>query len=324
MRILATLALAITASSPALADIEQAVEDQILPGYARFAEAGETLANAARMDCAPQQLLPAYYAAYDAWISISHIQFGPLEARHFNLAIAFWPDPKDRVGKALSRLKADKDVTLSDPGVFREVSVAAQGFSALERLLSAPQEDADYACALTRAITTHLADVARILHEDWTGGFGEGFVAGKTEVYKTKQEAQRALYTSLSTGLEFLHDQRLARPLGTFDRPRPMRAEARRSERSLRHVSLSLIALRALAETGFDATMSDDLRRAFDTAIAQAKGLDDPAMSGVGDPVKRFKIEVLQRMVRDVQAGVAQDIGAPLGISAGFNALDGD
>ena len=44
----------------------------------------------------------------------------------------------------------------------------------------------------------------------------------------------------------------------------------------------------------------------------------------VADPAKRFKVEALQREVREIQIAVIEEIGTPLGISAGFNALDGD
>lgn len=324
MRFLSACALAFTVSTPAWADLQTAVEAHILPGYAAFSEAGQNLAQAAQTDCTPAYVLPYYHAAYDTWISISHIQFGPIEARNFNLALAFWPDPKDRTGKALTRLIAAQDDAVANPKNFQEVSVAAQGFSALERLLTEEQDEAVYACVFTQAIAIHIADVAQVLNEDWKTGFADAFVTANDPTYQTEDEAQRALYTALSTALEFMHDQRIGRPLGTFDRPRPTRAEARRSERSLRHISLSLVALKDLTETGFSEAMTDETRTAFDVAIERANSLDDLALAGVADPSKRFKIEVLQRMVRDVQVAVAEQIGAPLGISAGFNSLDGD
>lgn len=70
--------------------------------------------------------------------------------------------------------------------------------------------------------------------------------------------------------------------------------------------------------------MTDELRDAFDTAIARAEGLDDPDLAGVADPAKRFRVEVLHRAVRDVQVLVAKQIAGSLGITAGFNSLDGD
>ena len=119
---------------------------------------------------------------------------------------------------------------------------------------------------------------------------------------------------------------RLGRPLGSFDKPRPRRAETWRAGRSLRNVSLSLEALRDLAlhlSQGHP-----DLQAEFDTrfgeALDLARTLDDPVFAGVADPGKRLKIEILQQSIDRIRATAAEDLGPHLGVSAGFNALDGD
>ncbi|MEL7151592.1 MAG: imelysin family protein [Pseudomonadota bacterium] len=310
-------------ATPALADIERAIDAHILPGHAALLDATTDLAEAAAADCTPEAVQPAFHTAYDAWLAISHIQFGPIEDQGLSLAMSFWPDPKDSTGKAINRLSADADPIVDDPVQFEEVSVAAQGLTALERLLYDGQPDPDYACRLTRAIATGLARKAATLSDGWPDHADLMRNAGANDRYRTEQDAYRALYTALSTGLEFLHDQRLARPLGTFDRPRPRRAEARRSERSLRHIALSLAALEELATTMYDGDLTET-RAAFAEARARASELNDPALEGVADPAKRFKVEVLQRAVNDIRNAVNTEIGKPLGITAGFNALDGD
>jgi predicted lipoprotein len=85
-------------------------------------------------------------------------QSGPIEDEGLGLAMDFRPDPRGTVAKTLARLSAIQDPDVNDPAAFSEVSVTAQGFSALERVLYEPQPDADYACALTRAIARGLAD----------------------------------------------------------------------------------------------------------------------------------------------------------------------
>lgn len=313
-------------SGPVFADLVSVRDDHILPRYTAFAQAAAGLHETAKNDCSVAAVLPAYRETYDAWIGISHIQFGPIETRGTFLSLTFWPDPKDRVGKAFNRLVAARDAAVDDPEEFAQVSVAAQGFSALELLLTEPQGDTTYACAYTRAIAGYISSTAADLAQDWQGEYGDVFVsAGESDnaVFSSLADAQRAVYTSISTGMEFLHDQRLGRPLGTFDRPRPKRAEARRSGRSARHVVLSLEALQDLTNAFVDHPLPE-IDAAFTATIERAKNLTDPSFAGVGDPAKRFKIEDLQRHVRDVQVLIAQDVGAALGISAGFNSLDGD
>lgn len=320
------LCLAMVAS-PALADFVQARDVHILPRYAAFADSSAALSKTLEADCSADAVMPAYHAAYDDWIRVSHIQFGPAEARGVALSMSFWPDPKDRTGRAVATLVAETDPVVMDAAAFAQVSVAAQGFPALERLLTEPPEDAAYACDFMQAIATFIADVARDLESEWRNDFGETFVTAGADGNRTFQsdaDVQRALFTSVSTALEFLHDQRLGRPLGTFDRPRPKRAEARRSDRSLRHIVLTLASLQDLVDKSFGDLQTPDLNAAFEDAIARAETLEDPTLAGVADPARRFKVEVLQRAVRDIRPALMNEVGAPLGISAGFNSLDGD
>lgn len=322
MRFIIALVLSTTAAS---ADVSDIVETQILPGYSTLAASTQTLAETAAQDCTPPAVRPAFHVAYDAWIAISHIQFGPIETRGLNLAMAYWPDPKDSTGKALSRLIAAEDLIVDNRNQFGEVSAAAQGFGALERLLYDPQSKQEYSCRVVQAISRGLEDKARALVSDWST-FAEVIAtagqAGNLR-FQSPKEAERALYTALSTGLEFLEDQRLGRPLGKFDRPRPRRAEARRSGRSLRHIELSLEMLEGLALSLGDGDLPET-RANFTNARNRAAGLDDPSLSGVAIPSERFRIEVLQQAIGDIRTAVGQEIGQPLGIAAGFNALDGD
>lgn len=312
-------------AGPTFADIDSVIESHIAPGYARLAAVTAELSVAAVADCSPDAVRPHFQTAYDAWISISHIQFGPVEDEGLSLSMAFWPDPKDSTGKAIARLTNMSDPIVDTPDRFGEVSAAAQGFTALERLVFDPQPDPEYACRLTRAISLGLASQSGIILGAWPGFANLMTMAGEggNARFRSAEEVNRALYTALSTGLELLHDQRLGRPLGSFERPRPRRAEARRSERSLRHIVLSLDALEALAITMHDGDLAKT-KAAFAAAKERAMAFEDPALAGVAVPSQRIRIEALQRTVNDIRIAVNGEIGKPLGIAAGFNSLDGD
>lgn len=307
-----------------VAGVTTVVTDHILPAHAAFAEAGAGLVTATTA-CDRPEMQTGYHAAFDAWMGVSHIQFGPIEAQGLSLAIAFWPDPKNQTETSLGRLIAAEDPAVSDPLQFAEVSVAAQGLMALESLLYTERAESAYVCALAQAIATHLAQSAASLDAAWREDHAQVLMrAGpQNAIYQSQAEAQRVIYTALSTGLEFLHDQRLGRPLGTFERPRPKRAEAHRSGRSQRNIILSLQALEALA-TALAGAEIPKSRAAFAEAIARADALDDPSLQGVADPARRFRIEVLQQAVGMIQRAVDEEIGAVLGVRAGFNSLDGD
>ncbi|MEM9394715.1 MAG: imelysin family protein [Pseudomonadota bacterium] len=315
-------ALAACLPSFAFADAQAVIDQHITPGYAKFAETASQLAETARNDCGPEAVLPAYHDTFDAWLGVSHITFGPVEKDGRGFAISFWPDPKDRVAKGIGRLVSVQDPVVNDPEAFASVSVAAQGLNALERLLIEPPEDADYACALVQAVSTALARNAATLNQEWPE-YAALMVSPGNARFQSAEEVDRAIYTALSTGLEFLYDARLGRPLGTFDRPRPRRAETYRSARAQRNVVLNLAALQDLT-MHFADTETPETMLHFETALTRAEALDDPDFSGVANPGKRIKIESIQSTVRELRIAVDAEIGAPMGISAGFNALDGD
>ena len=268
----------------------------------------------------------AYHDAFDAWTGVSHLRFGPSETEDRAFALAFWPDPRGSTPKALGTLIRDQDPAVNSPEDFATVSVAARGFYALEFLLYDPQVtgggDEDYRCALLRAVAADISANAAAILGDWESGYGNLMSNPGNDTYRTATEAAQQFFTALSTGLEFASTTRLGRPMGTFDRPRPKRAEARRSGRSLRNVVLSLESAQDLAAllSGDDPDVDD----AFENAIREASELDDPVFAGVAEPQGRFRVEALQQRIEVIRRLLAEDIGPRLGIAAGFNSLDGD
>lgn len=309
-------------------DIRTIVETHAMPGYRALAAEASDLAIAARADCSPTnpELRTAYHDAFDAWTGVSHLRFGPSELDDRAFALAFWPDPRGSTPKALGTLIRDQDPAVISPEDFATVSVAARGFYALEFLLYDPQfsenGDADYRCALLRAVTADISANAAAILGDWEGGYGNLMSNPDNDTYRTSTEAAQQFFTALSTGLEFASAIRLGRPMGTFDRPRPRRAEARRSGRSLRNVVLSLESAQDLAAllSGNDPDVGD----AFENAIREASELGDPVFAGVAEPQGRFRVEALQQRIEIIRRLLAEDIGPRLGIAAGFNSLDGD
>ncbi|MBT0958503.1 imelysin family protein [Alphaproteobacteria bacterium KMM 3653] len=324
------LLIALLLPTSALAGVDEVIDSHILPGYAGFAAATAALSQSAAQDCTAPALQPAYHAAFDAWMGVSHITLGPIEEGGLRQQIAFWPDAKNSTGRHLGALLAAEDSAVDRPESFAEVSIAARGLFALERMLYEADLNGyaagSYPCHLVQAISADLAASGQSLTEGWESEHAETLRsagAAGNNTYLSEREALQALYTALLTGLEFDKDARLAQPLGSFERPRPRRAEARRSGRSLRNVTLSLTALRDLAEH-LTQGQSPQTRAAFDRAITAAEKLDDPVFEGVNDPSSRLKVEILQQSIASVSEAIQIEIGPLLGVSAGFNALDGD
>ncbi len=329
MRLAPVFALAAMIPAAALAGPAEVVEAHILPGTAAFSQATDALAKSAGADCRAVALRAPWNAAFDAWLGIGHLAFGPIEADGRALGIAFWPDTRGLVQKTVAALIANQDPAANDPEEFAQVSVAGRGLFAMERLLYDPAladyaED-DYRCGLVRAIATDLARTGAGIDTEWREDHAQRLqTAGApgNDTYLSADEATQTLYTALLTGLEFTADQRLGRPMGSAERPRPNRAEARRSGRSLRNVTLSLTALQELAQTLSDApTPRTDA--AFAEALAAAER-PDPVFADVTTVQGRLRVEALQQRVRAISDAVQQEIGPALGVRAGFNSADGD
>ncbi|MGR1582902.1 imelysin family protein [Thalassobius sp. S69A] len=334
-----SLAISLAISLPALAEAdpappeaERAVQEHILPGFSALADSTARLSDMAAQNCDPAEpaLRSAWGAAFDDWIEVSHLRFGPTETENRAFAMGFWPDGRSKTPKSLTRLIADQDPIITTPEGIASLSIAARGFYALEYLLydARYQENTGYACALTQALSADLAATAGAMARDWANSYAQLMLTPGSEYspYQSADEVRQELFKALATGLQFTSDTRLGRPLGTFDKPRPKRAEAWRSGRALHHVIVSLQTLRALALilSENDDRLSADVARAFDQALAQALALEDPVFAGVDDPAQRLKIEILKQTIDTIREQQLANIGAKLGVAAGFNALDGD
>jgi len=308
--------LALALATPAVADTATVVQDHVRPGFTAFANATRALANID--SCDPDVLRGAFHGVYDSWMPVAHLTLGPAEEDGRGLAVLFWPDPKG------SGWKAQRALLAAPPTVeeMAQQSVAVRGLPALERLLF-PTEPVENACPLIQVTADDLAATAAALAAGW-GPYGDLMLtAGQpgNDRFLKPEEATQALFTQLATGLETLADRRIGRPLGTFDKPRPDLAEARASHRSIRNITLSLVALKDLA-----LTLNPDSPKtlaAFDHAIGLAETLD-PDIDRITDPQAWLKLEILQQAVRATRDTAIAELGPALGVELGFNSADGD
>lgn len=315
-RLTLTALLAVCAL-PALADVDAALDDHVLPGMDRLAATTATLADTS---CDPQALRAAFADAALAWAAVSHLTLGPAEENGRARAILFWPDDRDATARGLRLLREQGEAAWT-PEALTRASIAARGLGALERQIT--EADAE-PCAMTLALADDLAATAAAIRDGWQNSFADLMRApgapGNTR-FLTEDEAAAALYTALLSGLEYTADARLGVPLGTFDKPQPRRAELRRSDLSLPMVIAALTSQRQLAASLADAPRT---LAALDSAIRTAQRLDDPAFAGVADVQGRFRVESLQNAIRSARATAQEELGDALGVPAGFNSADGD
>lgn len=314
--------------------VERAVNDVILPGFTQLEHQTKDLASVARENCGEGDwaLQEQFDAAFDAWIAVSHLRFGPTEINDRGYAMAFWPDSRGITPKILRQLITDQDPIAESVDEFAQVSIAARGFFALEYLLyddtlssfGAP----DYRCQLVQVIAQDIAKNSHDILADWRSGYIEKLMHPTPDgPYRNDEEAAQELFKALSTGLEFTSEVRLGKPMGTIAKSHPRRAEAWRSGRSLRNVVVSLESLQQLADAlSSDAPeIADEIDASFVNAYDKAaKVEDDPIFADVQNPLGRFKVEILQGAINLVRNEVSNELGPHLGVAAGFNSLDGD
>jgi predicted lipoprotein len=334
-RFLLTIVLA---AAPVIANaqttiIDDIVDEHILPRFQTLAETSAHLATTAQNDCAvtSQALQNAYSDAFDTWVRASHLRFGPTEVDDRAFALAFWPDSRGATPRSLTTLLTEQDPVIASPEDFAQVSIAARGFYAMEFLMYdetlSNMGDEDDRCTLVQTVTTDIATTSAAILEGWQTDYAARLKSPDTSsTYRSDEEVLQELFKALVTGLQFTSETRLGRPLGTFERPRPTRAEAWRSGRSARHVELSLAVLNDLAFrlSSDNAELSERIETSFEVAATLLSELDDPIFAGVGDPQTRFKVEVIQQSIYNIQAVVRDELGPTLGVAAGFNSLDGD
>ena len=360
--ILLVLALAVPPAQSATIDDavyrrlnEALVTGHIVPRYRTLAQATTTLEAAAVAHCAapsPAHLAAtrrAYHGAVDAWQAIQHVRFGPIDYLSRAQRFAFWPDPRNVVGRSIDEALAKRDVAALAPGGFLHAAVPLQGFPAIERLLfagdaparlTAADEDGRFRCALMQAIAANLARMAAEIVHDWTEG-PDAYARAVTDagpaskIYREPKEATLDLIKSLHLTVELVADHKLARPLGaSIQAARPRLAESWRSERSLANVRLNLAAGEAMVATSGgaadalvaagDKPLADLLRRGFAQTIATARAIPVGLEAAVAEKAHRPAVERLRKEAAAMKALIAQRLTASLDVPIGFNALDGD
>ncbi len=330
--------------------------DHIAPRYAKFAEETGKLDQAGQALCRQPdqarlgQARSAYVAGFGAWEAIQHVGFGPVELFFRYQRTAFWPDPRDVLGRQLGQALAKRDPESITPQAFVQGSVAIQGFTALERLLygddalaklTAKDDAAKFRCAMLTAVTANIASIAADTAAAWGP---QGFPAEMARAgqvgsrYMGPTDATLELIKSLHAAVELPIDRKLKRPLGpAADKAQLRTLEAWRSGQTLVALKANLAAAEALylrdGNPTFDQLLSGPAGRAdLAAAIRKQFAAVQQAVTRLRDPLDQTlaKTDQRQAALRVVEQGeklkrmIAEDLTEALGVPLGFNSLDGD
>lgn len=226
---LITFALAtagFTAEVPTRAAIvEAALEKNVLPHINALKSAAQELPHAVDRVCANgtggsrEQLSSVYRRVVEAYAGVDFLRFGPMLEGGRRERIFYWPDPRGFLDRQLRLILLNKDEAIIKPGAIAKQSVAVQGLSALEVLMTdkdvplAPGDAAKYRCEFAGAIAANVAVAAGELADGWQkpGGWKDKMLkpGADNDTYKNPGEAASELIKALLTGLALTADLQL-------------------------------------------------------------------------------------------------------------------
>ncbi|HEV7416627.1 MAG TPA: imelysin family protein [Tianweitania sediminis] len=297
---------------------------------------------------APSQ--PALDAARDAfgglvttWGRASVLRFGPLAANNRFERLFFWPDPRGTTLKQVQGLLVEENEAATTAASLADGSVARQGLPALEVVLfGAGAEEltatgGGFRCRLGHAIAATIEDVAQEVLADWAPNqpFAQSFIApdGSSAPYHSASEVKGEIIKALTTVFEFVHAAELRPALGEKpDKARGKRAPFWRSDLTFELVVAQLQGARDLLEqAGFTEALPkvhrwipDSILFELNTALGALRSVDIPPEHAFEDQNARGKINLADLAVEHAGQQVSEQLAGALGLSMGFNALDGD
>ncbi|MDZ5699800.1 imelysin family protein [Chelativorans sp. M5D2P16] len=296
------------------------------PGKAALAEVRATFADTIR-----------------AWAYVSILRFGPLVEENRFEHIFFWPDPRGVTLRQVQGVLAEKDEQAANPLTLKEKSVALQGLPALEFVLFGSGSEAlarvgdGFRCRYGTAIAANLANRAAALEAAWAPG--SSFHAAFTEpgadnaLYRSPKEVAGEVVKALGTTLQFARDAELLPALGDdAAKANGRRAPFWRSNLTFALVGAQIEGTMALLQsTGFGTRLDAERRAVIDTVLFDLEhalgAVDDvqaPAETAFAEEKSRRRITYAAVALKGANRSISEELSAAIGLTMGFNALDGD
>lgn len=326
--------------------VTRAVDGYLRPAYHAFRHRAETLAHAIQHFCAKpgriehRAVRDAFGGTVKAWARLDFLRFGPAATDARLERIAFWPDPRGVVERQLRQLLAGPALDELDAARIAGQSAAVQGLPAIERLVVVLPADTDPAglarnCIVAEAAAGNVAMISVALDEAWASGDIPILNPGpENPAYRSWEEAANEVLKASLTGLEQIRDLALRPAMGDApDKAKPNRFPYARSGATVAYLTAAIQAQRDLIDaSGIAADLPEQdawAQSSVDFELSQAErtvaalaGNDVAAIAT--EPALRGKLDYVTIALASVRTTMATTIAADLGLSVGFNALDGD
>ncbi|MEP3045469.1 MAG: imelysin family protein [Roseibium sp.] len=334
------------------APVERIISDYIRPATADFSAASKKLPAAATDICLEPdgQAVASFQSAYsqtiEAFARVHFLRFGPLLDQDRVSRLAFMPDTRGIAMRQIRKVFVDKDASVLSTESLEKKSVAVQGLTALQLIafdktgaltLGQASDTKEFVCGYALAISENVAEIAAGLDQDWTDEAGYSALllsAGPdNHRFRSEREALETIFNALSTGLIVARDQNLLPVLGSSEKKaKPKRIPFSRSGNGILFLSSELKGLeQALNRMQLKAMVAFEHEWLFDTAGFEFKNaqnmlaqLEAPIRQTFSDNNSYSKLAVLAITLQSLRKLVSPEIAGALGLTGGFNALDGD
>jgi predicted lipoprotein len=327
------------------------LERYIRPGYAQFTQSTEALKQSVATLCnkpspaAMKDAQKAFAATVEAWSVVEPIRFGPAWQEHRFERIFYWPDPKGLGTRQIRDAILKQDRSVTEPAGLIGKSVALQGLPALEYLLYGDGAatlhkggaEGAFRCNFAKSVASNLAVMGEEIVDGWQDGapYTTSYLdpGPANAAYHTPKEVTLELFKTLTAGIEWVRDQKLAKSLGPkLEQARPQLAPFWRSGLSFANMAGNVAGVRDLfVKGGFaqvvhqeSAGVEDSVVFDLDHAIEVLRGMDKPIAEIVRNEELRSKLEALRISLKAAATTAGDMISRGAGLAFGFNAMDGD
>lgn len=332
--------------------IQGVIETYIRPAFNRFSNTSSQLPQAVKTAClhnaaeAKQEFANTYRATVIALGNISFLRFGPLAEENRLDSLAFMPDPRGIAQRQIRKALAANDQSLIDPAQLSSKSVALQGLTALQLIafdkdgavvLGNDGNNKEVICGYALAIASNIVRIAQDAKTAWEdpSGFSADLLAPNTanDHIRSSKEAMETIVNALATGLTIIKDQHILPAMGTErDKARPHRFPFSRSQNGVAFIYAELEGIKkTLAAAKLEGAQIDNFQRIsstlefeFKSGLSHLNEINAPIRDALKNDADYNRLKLLPIIIDSLRYVISSRLAGELGLSGGFNALDGD